>query len=167
MDVMGYNVSSALVALLAVGSYRHDRRERMTLEEMHRNLATAVYDHYRGASFATGILARLELASGSCAGPTQGIPFRCSSVAPIVGSEQLEPGDFLLAYTDGVSEARSSDGIEFGVQRLIDLVDRNSFQLSHPQRILQTLLHGIREHINGDPRDHATFLLKWKGLNRG
>ena len=42
-----------------------------------------------------------------------------------VGTEQLEPGDYLLLYTDGVVEARSPGGELFGVPRLTDLMIRN------------------------------------------
>ncbi len=42
-----------------------------------------------------------------------------------IGTEQLEPGDRVLFYTDGVTEARSPDGDFFGPERLVDLISRN------------------------------------------
>ena len=37
----------------------------------------------------------------------------------------LSPGDVLIAFTDGVPDARSPDGAFYGQQRLIDLLDRS------------------------------------------
>jgi sigma-B regulation protein RsbU (phosphoserine phosphatase) len=34
----------------------------------------------------------------------------------------LEPGDTLLVYTDGITEAEDPDGEEFGEQRLLEVV---------------------------------------------
>ena len=42
MDSMGHGVRSAMVAALAAGCYRHDRREGRILEHIHRNLDAAV-----------------------------------------------------------------------------------------------------------------------------
>jgi serine phosphatase RsbU (regulator of sigma subunit) len=72
MDAMGHGIDSALLAALAIGSYRHDRREGRSLPTMHANLDAAVGDRYDGAAFLTGHLVRLELDSGAltwtCAG---------------------------------------------------------------------------------------------------
>ena len=38
----------------------------------------------------------------------------------------LQPGDRVLPYTDGVVEARSPQGEEFGLDRLMDLLIRES-----------------------------------------
>lgn len=38
------------------------------------------------------------------------------------GRMELHPGDLLVLYTDGVTEARNGQGEEFGVGRLLDLV---------------------------------------------
>ncbi|MCW5977189.1 MAG: SpoIIE family protein phosphatase [Bryobacteraceae bacterium] len=43
----------------------------------------------------------------------------CSSQYPAVRC-RLEPGDCLVLYTDGVTEARSRDGAEYGMDRLIE-----------------------------------------------
>ena len=38
--------------------------------------------------------------------------------------EDLHPGDRILAYTDGITDARSADGEHFGLDRLVDFVNR-------------------------------------------
>jgi serine phosphatase RsbU (regulator of sigma subunit) len=185
MDAMGHGVGSAVIASLAMGSYRHDRREGRTLEVMHRNLSSTISSYYRDGSFSTGVLGRLDVATGLLSWTNAGHPLplliRGGRVVkqlvcpptppwgtidrnPTVATEPLEPDDFVLLYTDGVSEAPTHKGEQFGVERLIDLVDRYASELARPQQILQALLHAVRTHIKGDPRDDATFvLLKWAG----
>lgn len=41
------------------------------------------------------------------------------------GHTQLQPGDVLVAYSDGVSEAQNPSGEEFGAQRLYEVIARN------------------------------------------
>ena len=48
---------------------------------------------------------------GIALGIAQGVPF-------LQGSLNLQPGDTLLLYTDGVTEAMNADSEEFGVERL-------------------------------------------------
>lgn len=185
MDAMGHGVGSALIASLAMGSYRHDRREGRELEVIHRNLSSTIGSFYSDASFSTGVLGRLDVATGLLSWTNAGHPLplliRGGHVVkqllcpptppwgtierePTVATESLEPGDFVLLYTDGVSEAHTSEGEQFGVERLIDLIDRNASELLRPQQILHALVHAIRGHLKGDPRDDATFvLLRWEG----
>lgn len=37
----------------------------------------------------------------------------------------LEPGDLLIAHTDGITDARNAEGREFGERGLLDVVERN------------------------------------------
>jgi phosphoserine phosphatase RsbU/P len=53
------------------------------------------------------------------------------------GRTQLQPGDVLVIYSDGVSEAGNPQGEEFGVKRLSDTVMRN----------LEASAAGIRDRI--------------------
>jgi sigma-B regulation protein RsbU (phosphoserine phosphatase) len=53
------------------------------------------------------------------------------------GRTQLQPSDVLVIYSDGVSEAQSPQGEEFGTQRLYDVVSRN----------LDASAAGIRDRI--------------------
>ena len=38
---------------------------------------------------------------------------------------RLQPGDLLLVYTDGITEAADPDDEEFGIQRLADFAQRH------------------------------------------
>jgi phosphoserine phosphatase RsbU/P len=44
----------------------------------------------------------------------------------IQGNARLEEGSTIVLYTDGVTEARNAEDVEFGVQRLVDFVRQNS-----------------------------------------
>jgi len=44
----------------------------------------------------------------------------------VIESRQLFPGDTLLLYTDGATEARSQSGDEFGEQRLLETLQQHS-----------------------------------------
>jgi serine phosphatase RsbU (regulator of sigma subunit) len=77
----------------------------------------------------------------------------------------LEPGDLLLFYTDGVTEARAADHSMFGLQRLIGLV--REFTPSQP---LADCAERVREAVDaftssGDLQDDLTLLLLRRGPN--
>ena len=185
MDAMGHGVGSAVTAALAMGCYRHDRREGRPLVAMHENLMATIGAHYRGKSFATGILGRIEVGTGVLTWTNAGHPLpllvRGGNVvgellcpptppwgivggAPTVATEQLEPDDRLLAYTDGVVEARTPEGEEFGIERLIDLVDRYTSDLLPPEAITRQLVEQVRAHQRAELADDATVvLLQWDG----
>jgi serine phosphatase RsbU (regulator of sigma subunit) len=81
-----------------------------------------------------------------------------------VGQESLEPGDRLLFYTDGVTEARSAEGEQFGAQRLADLVVREDAAGQPAPETMRRLMHAILAHQAGQLRDDATtMLVEWQG----
>ena len=70
----------------------------------------------------------------------------------------LEPGDTLVVYTDGVTEAQDNRGREFGEERLTDVV-RAQMSLP-PARLQEHLLASVREFAGDTPiRDDLTLLL--------
>jgi len=75
------------------------------------------------------------------------------------GSERvaLGPGDRLLLYTDGVTEAANGDGEEFGPERLQTMLDGPK-QEALPDRYAEIMNH-VRKHAAGKFTDDATLLL--------
>jgi Stage II sporulation protein E (SpoIIE) len=185
IDGMGHGISSTLLTGLAVGAYRHARRDGAPVPEIHAVIDRALADHYGDDSFATGIIGRLALAAGrlewTCAGHLPPlllrgrkvvaelgndpiVPFGLRGGTPALCSADLEPGDAVLLYTDGVTEAHLPNGEQFGLPRLIDLLEREAAAGRQPEEILRRLVAALLGHQPGGLRDDATFLLvQWTG----
>ncbi len=72
---------------------------------------------------------------------------------------QFEPGDMLIVYTDGVSEARNLSGEEFGIQKLIDCA-RNPCPDGSASQTHAALMRSIREFVGeAEPFDDMTLLV--------
>jgi len=186
IDAMGHGIGSTLLSGLTVGAYRHARRHGVPLVATHVAIDEALDGHYRDASFATGIIGTLAITTGrlewTCAGhppplllrgrkvvaelegdPT--LPFGLGSTSPWVGSRDLEPGDAVLLYTDGVVEARTPDGELFGEERLVDLLEREAAGEQPAEELLRRLVQAVLAHQADGLRDDATLLLiQWPGL---
>ncbi|HYL67687.1 MAG TPA: SpoIIE family protein phosphatase [Candidatus Limnocylindria bacterium] len=60
---------------------------------------------------------------------------------------RLEPGDSLLLFTDGISEANNSAGDEYGVKRLSNVAgERHRW---NPQELLTECLKDLKAHTSG------------------
>ncbi|MEU0557739.1 SpoIIE family protein phosphatase [Dactylosporangium sp. NPDC006015] len=75
-----------------------------------------------------------------------------------VAEELLERGDRLLLYTDGATEAVGRDGRVFGVEGLVELVERDTGELPAPEA-LRRLCHSALAGYAGTPADDVTLLL--------
>jgi Stage II sporulation protein E (SpoIIE) len=184
-DGLGHGIGSTLLTGLAVGAYRHARRDGAPVADMHAAIEAALAGYYDDVSFATGIIARLDTGSGrlewSCAGHPRPLllrgrkvvaelssapvlPFGLGDPAPEPGIEQLQPDDVVLLYTDGVTEARTPDGELFGLDRLADLLEREAASGRKAEELLRRLVQSVLDHQVGDLRDDATLLLvQWTG----
>jgi sigma-B regulation protein RsbU (phosphoserine phosphatase) len=70
----------------------------------------------------------------------------------------MEPGDTLLLYTDGITEAANHQGTLWGEDRLADII-RQNVDLSAEQ-LIQTILKSLREYTDGTPFvDDVTLVL--------
>jgi phosphoserine phosphatase RsbU/P len=70
---------------------------------------------------------------------------------------QLEPGDRLVFYTDGITETRNPDGEEFGAARLIEAASRH--RALPACELKQELLNSARRHGHGRFEDDATVIV--------
>jgi hypothetical protein len=186
LDGMGHGVSSSMLTGLAIGAYRHARREQSSLPAVHAAIDEAISDQYGGEAFATGIIGRLSTATGeldwSCAGHPAPLLLRdrtvigelsCEPSLPFglgdapsgaSGMQVLEPGDSVLLYTDGVIEARTAAGEEFGLARLTDLFEREAASGRAGEELLRRLVRSVLDHQVDQLRDDATLMLvEWAG----
>lgn len=189
VDAAGHGISAALISVLAIGSYRHDRREGQRIDRIHTNLDEAIATHHPARAFATGQLARLELTTGTLSWTNAGHPLpllvrdgrverelTCRPTLPwgmghiasetqvSIANEELVPGDQVLFYTDGIVEARNSEGEFFGVDRLFDQIGRYSADHLRPEEVVRRIVKAVIDH-NVDPlADDATLVLcQWSG----
>jgi sigma-B regulation protein RsbU (phosphoserine phosphatase) len=65
------------------------------------------------------------------------------------GCVELSPGDFLVAYTDGITEAMNVQEEQYGLARLVDLI-RSNRSLS-AARIVEKVLTEVNQFSNGGP----------------
>jgi len=74
------------------------------------------------------------------------------------GSVRLEPGDLLVLYSDGVTEARNLSEEEFGDDRLIAFL--REFQAMRPAEMVATLIQNVRAFSKREkPTDDVTVVV--------
>lgn len=182
MDAMGHGLSSSVVSSLAMGSYRHDRREGQTLAETHARLDAVVAEQFQ-ETFVTGQLARLDLRSGEFVwvnaghppplllrqGKVEG-PLACRPSRPWglggalreQATAQLRPGDSVIFYTDGVIEGRSPVGEAFGLERFIRAIGQATASGIPSDIALRRTIDDVLVFQDQRPRDDATVVwVRW------
>ncbi|MFG1949352.1 PP2C family protein-serine/threonine phosphatase [Nonomuraea sp. NPDC048826] len=182
-DAMGHDTSAGLTSTVAVGAGRSSRRQGADLPATSRAIDAAIAGEFTGR-FATGILADLDLRTGRLNWVNRGhhppLVIRDGrKVAALDGKPdppmgigldlvtgllhyQLEPGDRLVFYTDGIVEARSPDGEVFGLQRFVDFIVRREADGMSAPETLRRLIQNILEHQREGLQDDATVLtVEW------
>ena len=74
-----------------------------------------------------------------------------------VAETVLAPGDTLMVYTDGISEAFDDRAEEFGEARLVESLRRHR-ELS-PKALLDAVLDDVRRFSPQEQRDDMTLLV--------
>jgi hypothetical protein len=186
-DAVGHGLASSLIATLALNGYRNARRAGTALADRYLQVDELLAERFADATFATGHLAELDtttgvlqwinaghpppllLRRGRVIGALESAPSRPFGLGrmapgrpPVVASRQLEPSDAVLFYTDGVVEARTPQGVDFGLERLGEFVERAEATGLPPAEIVRRLSHAVLDHhggVLGD--DAATLLVRW------
>lgn len=185
-DAMGHDTAAALTANLAVAACRNHRRKGRGLVETGEAIEQVVVEQFGRSRFVTGILGELDLRTGVLSWVNRGhLPpvliragrwesrLHCPPAHPMgtalglpsqVCREQLEPGDRVVLYTDGITEAHRPGGPEFGLERFIDVLIRHHADHRPVPETLRRLVRSILDHHQGCLSDDATvLLLQWHG----
>jgi serine/threonine protein phosphatase PrpC len=184
-DGMGHGLQATLLASVALAAYRNARRSGRSLVETAAVVDEVLGEAFGDDSFVTAVLGRLDLVTGtlsllSAAHPAPllirngrpvgevsvepGFPLGFGSRDDEVVTASLEPGDRLLLFSDGVVEARSTDGEFFGIDRLVDLITRQESARQPAPETLRRLINAVLDHQQDTLQDDATvLLLEWAG----
>ena len=174
-DAMGHAEEAALLATLAVGSFRNSRRQLASPAEQANDANRALLATARADQFVTGQLLRIRLADGvvdfvNAGHPppyrvraghtaemdvTSGVPLGIANTAYDTQEFRLEPGDRLLLVTDGFLERNAVVDLP---KILADTAER------HPREVVRELAGSILKVTGGDLQDDATVLcIDWYG----
>jgi serine phosphatase RsbU (regulator of sigma subunit) len=187
-DAMGHGLEAGLLSTVAVAAFRNARRGGLDLAATVGFVDDAIHTHFGPERFVTAIFAELDTRTGAfrwmiaghppplllrggkvvkTLGGNIGLPLGLGLPAP--GSEEmLEPGDQVVLFTDGVIEARDSEGEFFGIDRLVHFIGRASASGNPAPETMRQLQHAVLDHQAGDLQDDATIVLvEWKGGNAG
>lgn len=183
---MGHDTTAGLAANLAVAACRSHRRAGADLVTISREIERVLLDQFDATSYVTGIIADLDTTTGLLTWINHGhhppvvvrggrwiSELLCPAAHPLgtdlglpatLCREHLEPGDRLLLYTDGVTEARDASGREFGLGRFVDFVVRHHADGLVVSETLRRLMRALLDHHHGRLQDDATVVfVEWPG----
>jgi len=185
IDAMGHGLDAAHMATLAVGAYRHARRLDVGFEGLYSAMDEAIAKQFGPDKFATAQMARLDVGSGLLQWVNAGhpaplllrdgrvvaeldspttLPVGFGGARPVVTKRELERGDRVLFFTDGVIEEDRRSASEFGMARLKDLIDLVGGVDEPVQETVRLLSRALMHERGGVTSDDATLLLlEWRG----
>ena len=146
MDVSGKGVSSALLAALLQGSFLTGSHDPADIEQTMSRINQFLMERTEGEKYATVFYCVLDRSgrmiwtnaghvtpflvrpSGEMRTlDTTGMPLGMLEIAVFgVETAQLEPGDKVVAFSDGLTEAQDAKGAFFETRRLKELIRTNA-----------------------------------------
>ncbi|GAA2992376.1 PP2C family protein-serine/threonine phosphatase [Streptosporangium longisporum] len=189
-DAMGHDVSAGLSANLAVAACRNNRRQGADLAANSQAIEQVLITEFGQATrFVTAILADLDTRTGVISWVNRGhhppvvirggrwvSTLQCRPAHPLgldlgltvtTCHTQLEPGDRVVFYSDGITEARNAAGQEFGLSRFIDFIIRHTADGLPAPETLRRLVRNVLDYHDHHLQDDATVvILEWHGDTR-
>jgi stage II sporulation SpoE-like protein len=182
-DAVGHDLRSGFIAGAVLAAYRSARRGGSGLFEQARVIDETIVGQFGVGMSATGVLAELDLRTGRLrylvAGHPRPLVLRSGKVVKTldgglrppfglgdgeltIAEEMLQPGDWLVLHTDGITEARDPAGAFFGDERLVDFLEREAASGHPPPETVRRLVHAVLKYQNGVLQDDATVVLaRW------
>ncbi|HEY9615168.1 SpoIIE family protein phosphatase [Allocoleopsis sp.] len=137
--------------LSAVNRTIYDNVQRMNSD---KNLSLSLLDYHQGQLCLSGqheelIVVRNDGSLERIDTIDLGFPIGLEEdIADFISHTQvqLHPGDVVVLYTDGITEAENLAGEQYGIERLCEVVRGNREQSA--EQIKQTVLGDLRSHID-------------------
>jgi serine phosphatase RsbU (regulator of sigma subunit) len=133
-----------------------------TIESAYATLLFIEYDNrerrlrYANCGHLPGLILRsdstLDRLASTCTVLGLFDDWKCS-----IGESSLFPGDTLVLYTDGVTEAFNDRGEEFGERRLVDSLRRHCDQ--QPGGLMNCILEDVKQFSPHEQHDDITLLI--------
>jgi serine phosphatase RsbU (regulator of sigma subunit) len=175
VDVSGKGMDAALTAVYTSGALISEAQHEDDVVTITRNLNSAIYSRQNRTLFVSIFMAWLDVTSRTIqyvnAGQTRPMLLRDRKVLVLKGPGarfplgvmesptyqasdiRLKPGDNLLLYTDGVTEAMNTEEEMFGEKRLkalfLDLTQKNIYAADMVKAIKQEIVD-----FSGSERQH-------------
>ena len=187
IDAMGHGLDAATMATVAIGAYRHTRRANTDLSQMYAFMDQAIGSQFGPDHFVTAQMLTLDVGTGGLKwvnaghpapvlirggavhgrldGPTT-LPLGLGGEQPRVSQRQLQPGDQLLCFTDGLIEEHRAGGDQFGEGQFFDAVNQTVATKGSEgvRAIARTLSHELKRRRGGITSDDSSlFLIDWRG----
>jgi len=161
-DVCGKGMAAALLTASLEALSAGPIEDGQTIEEICKNVCRRLYERTPPTKFATAFLSILELGSGTFkfvnAGHNPVLLVRSDGAVELLESQSvpvgvvpdadfsegqtpLAPGDLVLMYTDGITEATDPSDAMYGLERLMELV------LESRQQPLEELARKIDDDV--------------------
>ena len=179
-DVAGKGVPAALLASMVQAAIRTSAQDRKPVGELMGRLNSLVHEATPDDRFATCVLAEIQAdglgisyanaghnfpilraANGVCRSLEEGgIPLGIQSGCTYAQTRtRLLPGDALIMYTDGITDARNRLGEDFGEERLLEMVERLPERLSADEMIRAIADEVTRFSDGADQMDDITLVV--------
>jgi PAS domain S-box-containing protein len=180
-DASGHGIESALLMSSTQARLRSYAELSLSIEEMLERTNSVLFRTTRGEHFVTMMLLSIDPASQTFRYASAGHPsgylfaadgrlkraldslsmplaFEHEGQFPVSTPINYEPGDLILLLTDGVLEARSRSGEQFGVHRVLEALREEA--RAPTEAILARLHRSIHEFTGKDaPEDDETIVL--------
>jgi phosphoserine phosphatase RsbU/P len=185
VDAMGHGLDAATMATIAIGAYRHARRSYVDLAAIYAFMDKAIAEQFGAEHFVTAQMMRLNVTTGhleyvnaghpepllirnnevvaQLASPTT-LPVGFGGDDPEISEQELQRGDRLLCFTDGLIEEHRQGTDQFGEEQLIHWVNRTEHAAEGVRATVRSLSHTLKQRRGWRTSDDATlFLLEWRG----
>ena len=179
-DVSGKSVPAALLMAVMKSMFRSEASRAKNAAEIVETMNRTLCEEYTGGDFITMFVGILDLATGhldycNAGHETPIIAGQPLSIIPNLpigalndwtyeGQQtQLQPGNMLFLYTDGLNEALNDKGEQFGRKHVMELASGHSTDSAH--QLIELMQSEVKRHVdNATQSDDITLLaIRWMG----